>query len=156
MTLQLSPLITHFFAPNSRFSWKWEYLNYTASVCQSVSQSVSPSVTWLININQIAVALWVPNTKWTDLQSTVNWLGFPTREGDPFTSRTSVLHTMGNNLARQAGSQEAAGGRRQAEPAFQELTSALNEPESVNDKCYHLRIGSNRATAYTGWVWLPD
>ena len=26
-------------APNSRFSWKWEYLYYTSSVSQSVSQS---------------------------------------------------------------------------------------------------------------------
>ncbi len=42
------------FAPNSRFSWKWEYLI-------TLRQSVSP---WLIDINQIAVALWVPTTKW--------------------------------------------------------------------------------------------
>ncbi len=30
----------YIFAPNSRFSWKWEYLYYTSSVRQWVSASV--------------------------------------------------------------------------------------------------------------------
>ncbi len=44
------------FAPNSRFSWKWEYLYYTSSVSASVRQSVT--------LLLIDVALWVPTTKW--------------------------------------------------------------------------------------------
>ena len=42
------------------------------SVSLSVCQSVSPSHFWLIDINQIAVALWVPTNKWWVLLST-NW-----------------------------------------------------------------------------------
>ncbi len=47
---------------------------------------------------------------------------------------TLVLVRCTDKVNRQAGSRQAGG--RQAGLAFQELTSALNEPESVNNIMY--------------------
>ncbi len=55
------------FAPNSRFSWKWEYLYYTSSVSQSVGQSVSQSHSTLDTRHSTLGGIggvWVPTTNW--------------------------------------------------------------------------------------------
>ena len=55
----------------------------------------------------------------------------------------SEMHGQSNPAGRrQPGSRrQEAGAKQDAGPAFQELTSALNEPESVNENVWKLLFG---------------